>query len=136
MLKLMAAKNLSKKISPNEKEDLESNLILYGLTLVLILSLITFWHINYKKSQKNINSTNSPDLTVEEIKEETMIQADLNQDGQIDEKDAKLMKEAFLKTDAKSLKADLNQDQKVDAKDYSLFNKIVNKREKDINATK
>lgn len=46
------------------------------------------------------------------------------------------MKEAFLKTDAKSLKADLNQDQRVDAKDYSLFNKIVNAKEKDVNVTK
>ncbi len=132
----MPSKKIAKAISQSKKEDIESNLILYGLILVLILSLVTFWHINYKKSQERINSTTTQDLTVQEVEKAATARADLNQDGQIDQKDAKLMKEAFLKTDAKSLKADLNQDQRVDAKDYSLFNKIVNAKEKDVNVTK
>ncbi len=126
MLELMA----SKKISKLEKEEIELNLILFGLVLVLLLSIVTIWHINYKKSR-----VQTPKI-YREISKELLAKADLNQDGKIDEKDAKLIKEAFLKGDPESLKADLNQDQKVDAKDYSLFNTIVNLKEKETNAAK
>lgn len=120
----------SKKINKSKKDEVESNLILFGLILVLILSLVTFWHVSYKKNK-------SQNTNVSSFVEETAIkEADLNQDGKVDEKDAKLMKQAFLKNDNESLKADLNQDGKVDAKDYSLFNKIVNLKEKDANVTK
>ena len=121
----------SKKISKFKKEEIESNLILFGLILILLLFLVTFWHINYKKNQ-SLNSQNQS----EAIKKETIRRADLNQDGNIDEKDAKLIKEAFLKNNPEALRADLNLDKKVDAKDYSLFNKIVNLKEKDTNEAK
>ncbi len=120
----------SKKVSKSKKEEIESNLILFGLILVLLLSLVTFWHVGYKKSQ------NQTPKIYRIVEKEVLQKADLNQDGKIDEKDAKLIKEAFLKNDEKSKKADLNQDGKVDAKDYSIFNTIVNLKEKDINATK
>lgn len=126
MLELMAAK----KISKLEKEEVESNLILFGLVLILLLSVVTVWHISYKKSQAQ-----TPKI-YREVSKELLVRADLTKDGKIDEKDAKLIKEAFLKSDLESLKADLNQDQKVDAKDYSLFNTIVNLKEKETNATK
>lgn len=126
MLELMAKKKFSKL----EKEEIESNLILFGLVLVLLLSAVTTWHISYKKSQ-----VQTPKIYAE-VSKELQEKADLNKDGKIDEKDAKLIKEAFLKSDSESLKADLNQDQKVDAKDYSLFNTIVNLKEKETNATK
>lgn len=120
----------SKKISRVKKDEIESNLILFGLVLVLLMSLITFWHVGYKKNK-------SYDQKVyKTVDKELADKADFNQDGNIDEKDAKLMKEAFLKNDAESLKTDLNQDGKVDAKDYSVFNKIVNLTEKDKNAAK
>ena len=119
----------SKKINKSKKEEVESNLILFGLILVLILSLVTFWHVSYKKNKsQNVNGGF--------FVEETIIKdADLNQDGKVDEKDAKLIKQAFLKNDSESLKADLNQDGKVDAKDYSLFNRAINLKEKDTNVT-
>ncbi len=120
----------SKKVSKSKKEEVESNLILFGLILVLLLSLVTLWHISYKKSQ------NQTPKIYRVVEKEMLQKADLNQDGKIDEKDAKLIKEAFLKNDGKSMKADLNQDGKVDAKDYSVFNTIVNLKEKDINAAK
>ena len=120
----------SKKVSKNRKNEVESNLILFGLILVLILSLVTFWHINYKKNQTQSSGVGSG------IGKEIIEKADLNQDGKVDEKDAKLIKDAFLKNDYESLKADLNQDGKIDAKDYSLFNSVVNLKEKDTNATK
>lgn len=126
MLDLMAKKKFSKP----EREEIESNLILFGLVLVLLLSVVTIWHISYKKSQKQTQKI------YREVPKELLTKADLNKDGQIDEKDAKLIKEAFLKSDLESLKADLNQDKKVDAKDYSLFNTIVNLKEKETNATK
>lgn len=121
MLELMPRK----KISKLEKEETESNLILFGLVLVLLLSIVTFWHINYKKNQ-----VQTPQI-YRSVPKEMLEKADLNKDSKIDEKDAKLIKAAFLKNDPESLKADLNQDQKVDAKDYSLFNTIVNLKEKD-----
>ena len=120
----------SKKISKVKKEEIESNLILFGLVLVLIMALITFWDISFKK-----NKFQDP-MVYKTVDKELAKKADLNQDGKVDAKDAKLIKEAFLKNDVESLKADLNQDEKVDAKDYSLFNKIVNLTEKDTNATK
>ncbi len=127
MLYLMS----SKKISRVKKEEIESNLILFGLTLVLIMAVITFWHIGYKRNKFQ-------DSRVYQKTDTSLLKnADLNQDGKIDEKDAKLIKEAFFKSDSESLKADLNQDGKIDAKDYSLFNKIVNLnnlKEKETNA--
>lgn len=126
MLELMA----NKKFSKLEKEEVESNLILFGLILILLLSVITAWHISYKKSQGQTQKI------YREVSKELLVRADLTKDGKIDEKDAKLIKEAFLKSDLESLKADLNQDQKVDAKDYSLFNTIVNLKEKETNVTK
>lgn len=126
MLELMP----SKKIIKAKKEELEANLILFGLILVLILSVITAWHILYKKSQsKTIDVSYA-------ISQSLLDKTDLNGDGQIDEKDAKLIKESFFKNDSGSLKADLNGDDKVDGKDYSLFNKIVNLKEKETNAAK
>lgn len=119
----------SKKITKQKKNEIESNLILFGLLLVLILSVITFWHISYKKNQTNSAETSA-------INQELAQKADIDQDGNIDEKDAKLIKEAFLKSDVESLKADLNQDNKVDAKDFSLFNKIFNLKEKEQNDSK
>lgn len=119
----------SKKITKQKKNEIESNLILFGLLLVLILSTITLWHVTYKKNQ--INSAEAS-ATNQELAQK----ADINQDGNIDEKDAKLIKEAFLKSDIESLKADLNQDNKVDAKDFSLFNKIFNLKEKEQNDSK
>lgn len=111
------------KITKKKKNEIESNLILFGLLLVFILSVLTFWHINYKRNQ-------TESTVAESTNQELFQRADLNQDENIDEKDAKLIKEAFLKSDSESLKADLNQDNKVDAKDFSLFNTILNLNEK------
>jgi hypothetical protein len=122
----------TKRISKTKEEDLGSNLVLFGLLLVLLLFLVTWWHISYKSQKTTTITTGSAIISVTE--EEMAAKADINQDGKTDEKDAKLMKEAFLKNDIESLKADLNQDQKVDAKDYSLFNKILNSEEKETNA--
>lgn len=121
----------SKKISRQKKEEVESDLILFGLVLVLLLSSITLWHVSYK--YKNQAATSG--VTKTTVDAVAIQRADLNQDGVIDEKDAKLIKKAFLKNDAKSLQADLNRDDKVDAKDFAFFNQILNSEKEATNVT-
>lgn len=117
---------------PHLKNSKNQDWIMGGLLIVLLLSLLTFWHFNHyylkPKVQENIQNLQQ-EATVESSPEPKLLylteeEVDLNQDGQIDASDAAFIKAAFHQTDSKSMQADLNLDQKVDSLDYSLFSKF------------
>lgn len=99
--------------------------LLWGLLLLLILSLVTYWHFSRQyfapapNTESEITDDSNPTLSPAELQQ----QLDFNQDGQVDASDAAFLKASFYQTDNEALRADLNADGKVDTQDYSLFSK-------------
>ena len=104
------------------------------LFLVSFLGSLTYLHYFTQQQQlrwqqlQNLQAAELAQITNLEITEELLKKADLNGDGQIDQADVEIMKEAFLGIDSDSLQADLNQDGRVDTKDYAILVQIISSR--------
>ena len=126
-----AKKNSNKKQTRSYAEKKVANqLVIFGLILVTIASYLTLRHQLVRQERSQLEEFERLERKIEsytlpQITQEVLEQADLNQDGQLDQKDAELIKKAFRETDATSLRADLNADHRVDTKDYSLFVQIL-----------
>jgi hypothetical protein len=116
---------------PEFIQKMDWPIIILILFLVVFLGGITFNH--FFTQQKQLRWEKLTALQQEElakakntfVSEELLKQADLNQDGTINQSDIDIMNESFLNIDSKSLEADLNQDGRVDTADYALLVQII-----------
>lgn len=124
---------------PEFIQQMDWPIIILVLFLVIFLGGITFNH--YFAQQQRLRWEKLATLRAEElaqakatiITEELLEQADLNQDGQVNQADVEIMQAAFFNIDSESLRADLNQDGRVDTADYALLVQIITKLEMDNN---
>jgi hypothetical protein len=124
---------------PEFIQQMDWPIIILILFLVIFLGGITLNH--YFTQQQQLRWEKLAALRAEEsaqtnniiITAELLEQADLNQDGQINQTDVEIMQAAFFNIDSESLLADLNQDGRVDTADYALLVQIITRRETDNN---
>jgi len=125
------------KSYPEFIKSMDWPVIISILFLVSFLGSLTYNHyftqqqeLRWQKLQ-NLQAAELAQITNLEISEELLARADLNEDGQINQADVEIMKDAFLGIDSDSLRADLNQDGRVDTKDYAILVQIISSLETD-----